>query len=262
MKKINFYVDENSYLHRMHPSTKLSLYATWFILANIAVWQTRWMMTLALFLFLWACGVPPWRYKVFLVLTGMASLSAPLLNGFWSYPEDPFLVRFWSNFGLHRNGLQKGLSFSGLYTALGMSTIAWITTTRLWEIAESPTLLGVPHIVGFVVAEVFRYMPEVGMRYLEFMDIQRTRGVSFNKGPIWTKFWLQCRLLATLIILEFTRVRSKSNALEARGFSLKRQQRPTQHILPPIPESERRLIIGTITMTLLLVVSKVVFTIV
>jgi energy-coupling factor transporter transmembrane protein EcfT len=258
MKRIRFYVPGSSFLHKLHPSTKLALYGASFVLIYLAPWQARWAILIGLVVMLWGCGVPPGRYKPFLYLTGPAAFSVPLLQGLWAGREDPFVLRLWGSFGFHRFGLEKGLAFSGLYAAIGMTTVAWLTTTQMWEVAESPTMLGVHHGIGFVVANVFRYMPEVAARYLELMDVQQTRGVRFNKGWVWERFWRQCRLLATLIVLEFSRLRTKTNALEARGFSLSRQ--PTPFILLGIPESERRAIIGAAVLVFLAFLSKLALT--
>jgi energy-coupling factor transporter transmembrane protein EcfT len=79
------------------------------------------------------------------------------------------------------------------------------------------------------------------------MDVWRTRGVNFGRGWPWVRFWLQCRLLAALLILEFSQVRTKSNAVEARGFSLHR--RATYFILPAIPRSEKVLVAAAVAVT-------------
>jgi len=258
MKRVKFYVPGSSFLHKLHPSTKLALYGACFVLIYLAPWKARWGILISLLTMLWACGIPPGKYKPFLFLTGPAALSVPLLNGLWAGVEDPLLLRLWGNFGFHRFGLEKGLSFSGLYAAIGMATVAWLTTTQMWGIAESPTMLGVHHGIGFVVANVFRYMPEVATHYLELMDVQRTRGVRFDKGFIWERFWRQCRLLATLIVLEFSRLRTKTNALEARGFSLKR--RPTPFILTEIPGKEKSVIVGAAAVVALAFLTKLVVT--
>jgi energy-coupling factor transporter transmembrane protein EcfT len=77
--------------------------------------------------------------------------------------------------------------------------------------------------------------------------VWRTRGVSFSRGLPWERFWLQCRLLAALLILEFSQVRTRSNAVEARGFSLK--HRATYYVLTPIPRSDKALmaVAGVVT---------------
>lgn len=258
MRRISFYVDGSSILHRLHPSTKLVAYLVCFIVANILPWQMRWVMLAIVFFGLWFCGVPPWRYKVILFITAVSTLTVPLLNGLWPEPGDPIIFPLWGNVGFHRQGLENGLSFSGLYGAIGISTIAWLTTTRLWEITEAPTRLGVHHAVGFGLGYIFRYIPEVAMHYLDLADVWRTRGVNFG-GWIWQRFWTQCRLTAALLILEFTAARSKAQAVESRGFSLSNKSTP--YILPPIPGSERFLIwamlVGTGIATLIRLITSI-----
>ena len=68
------------------------------------------------------------------------------------------------------------------------------------------------------------------------------------------RFWLQCRLLAALLILEFSQVRTKSNAVEARGFSL--QRRATYFILPAIPRAEKVLLGAGVAVTLAVAVAR------
>lgn len=247
MRRLSFYVGGQSWLHRLHPSTKLVVYTLLFVLTYLAPWPLRWLIGLIALVGLWACGVPPARYKFILFVTGVATLTVPLLNGLWAVEGDPLIFPLWGDFGFHRDGLITGLAFSGLYTAIGMLTIALLVTTQTWELAEAPSMLGIHHAVGFALAYAFRYMPEVGTHYLDLADVWRTRGVSFAEGWPWQRFWLQCRLLAALLILEFSQVRTKSNAVEARGFSLK--QRATYYVLQPIPRFDVALMAGLAALT-------------
>ena len=255
MRQLSFYVAGSSPLHRLHPSSKLVLYCVGWVLVSVLPWPIRWVLLALTFASLWLCGVPPWRYRVVLAITAVATLTVPLLNGLWPVAGDPLILSLWDGFGFHRDGLQTGLAFSGLYSALAMFTIAVLTTTRSWELAEAPTMLGAHHAVGFAVAYGLRYMPDVATHYLDLVDVWRTRGVNFRQGWPWQRFWLQCRLLAALLILEFSQVRAKSNAVEARGFSL--QQRPTYYILAPIPRNERLLLGAAGVLTFLVVIIRI-----
>jgi len=241
VRSLSFYVAGQSWLHRLHPSTKLVLYALAFMLTYLLPWPLRWALALLTFIGLWVCGVSPAKYRVVLFVTGVATLTVPLLNGLWAVEGDPLVVPLWGDFGFHRAGLETGLAFSGLYTAIGILTIALLATTQTWQLAEAPTMLGIHHAVGFALAYAFRYMPEVAVHYLDLADVWRTRGVSFSRGWPWDRFWLQCRLLAALLILEFSQVRTKSNAVEARGFSLK--HRATYYVLAPIPRADMGLMV-------------------
>ena len=247
MRPLTFYVAGTSALHRLHPSSKLVLYGVGFVLAYIVPWPVRWIMAIAALFGLWACGVAPSRYRIALFVSGIATLTVPLLNGLWPVDGDPLVLSLWGDFGFHRNGLETGLAFSGLYSAMAMQTIVVLATTRTWALAEALTMLGAHHAVGFALAYTFRYMPEAATHYLDLMDVWHTRGVNFASGWPWERFWLQCRLLAALLILEFSQVRTKSNAVEARGFSLHR--RATYFILPAIPRSEKVLVSAAIAVT-------------
>jgi energy-coupling factor transport system permease protein len=237
VRHVSFYIPGGSPLHRLHPSTKLVLYCAAFVLASVLPWPFRWLLLALAFSGLWLCGISPGKYRAVLAITAIATLTVPLLQGLWPVEGDPVIWPLFGGLGFHRDGLQTGLAFAGLYASMAMLTIVVLTTTRTWELAEAPTMLGVHHAVGFAMAYAFRYMPEVATRYLDLLDVWRTRGVNFNMGWPWERFWVQCRLLAALLILEFSQVRAKSNAVEARGFSL--ALRPTYYILPPIPRAER-----------------------
>ncbi len=254
MRRLTFYVAGSSALHRLHPSSKLVLYAVGFVLAYIVPWPVRWVMAVVALFGLWACGVAPSRYRVVLLVSGIATLTVPLLNGLWAVEGDPLVLSVWGDFGFHRDGLETGLAFSGLYSAMAMQTIVVLATTRTWELAEAPTMLGAHHAVGFALAYAFRYMPEAANHYLDLMDVWRTRGVNFGRGWPWERFWLQCRLLAALLILEFSQVRTKSNAVEARGFSL--QRRATYFILPAIPRGEKVLVGAAVAITLVAALAR------
>jgi energy-coupling factor transporter transmembrane protein EcfT len=240
----------------LHPSSKLVLYCLAFVLVSVLPWPVRWATLAVAFITLWACGVSPSKYRVVLAITGIATLTVPLLNGLWPVAGDPLILPITETFGFHRDGLATGLAFSGLYSAMAMLTIVVLTTTRSWELAEAPSMLGLHHAIGFAMAYALRYMPEVATRYLDLADVWRTRGVNFSQGWPWERFWLQCRLLAALLILEFSQVRAKSNAVEARGFSL--AKRPTYFILPHIPNAERIGLAVSAIVTAVVVVIRVI----
>ena len=249
-----FYVPGSSLLHVMHPSTKLVLYVIFFLLMNLLSWQVRWIVAGAVLVALWQCGVSPRKYRAFLWLTVPALLTIPIVNGLISDPGDSLMVRLVGGIGLYRQGWLRGMDFSSLYASLSISTVAWLTTTQIWEFPEALTMLGLPHMVGFVVGSILRYMPEVITHFGELTDVQRSRGVDFSSGPLWERFWKQCLLMANLLLLELSRLRTKTNALEARGFSQKR--RPTPFVVPAIPVPEKVLMSASSAAVLLLGIGK------
>ncbi len=249
-----FYVPGSSLLHVMHPSTKLVLYVVFFPLMSLLSWQIRWIVAGVAMVALWQCGVPPRRYRAFLWLAVPTLLTIPLLNGLLSNPGDTLMVRLVGGISLYRQGWLRGMDFSALYASLSISTVAWLTTTQMWEFPEALTRLGLPHMVGFVVGSILRYMPEVITHSGELADVQRSRGVDFSSGPLWERFWKQCLLMANLLLLELSRLRTKTNALEARGFSQKR--RPTPFAVPAIPVHEKILMSASSVLVLLLSIGK------
>lgn len=254
MNAYSFYKPGRSFLHRMHPSVKLVFYAAVFAITYVLPWQMQWISTGLMIVILWRSGISPWRYKGMLAIISASILTIPLFNGFW--PADDTIIFTLGPLKMHEVGLIRGLTAAGLYGAIGMSTIMLLAVTQLWEMAEAPTLLGAPKLLGFSLAYIMRYIPEVAAHALELMNVWRTRGVSFSRGPIWIRFWLQCRLLSTLLILELFQIRAKANALEARGFNPKGGQ---NFILPPLQKSDRYLIWTAVTLTVVVVIWKILF---
>lgn len=230
------YVEGSSFLHRLHPSTKLVWYFIFYFLMSLLPWQVKLVTVGTMIVVLWFCGITPKNYRTFLVLTLPTLVLYPLFRGIVSERGDPIIYQI-SRIAIHQNGLIVGLTFSSLYLALGISTVAWMTTTRLWEFPEAFTSLGFPHMVGFVIGNVLRLMPEFINHRTDLIDVQKSRGVDFDHGPIWTRFWKQCLLMANLLLLELAQLRTRNSAIEARGFSTK--QKPTVYILPEIPKREK-----------------------
>lgn len=249
MRDIKLYVPGTSFLHKMHPSTKLILYAVCFAWVLFPFpWQAKWVVLVSMFVLLWFCGITPAKYKAFVICTAPPIFTVPLLNAMWTGAEDPIILRLWGNVGIHSQGLATGLASAGTYGAAAMFTIAWLTTTQIWEVAESPTVMGANHMVGFTLGSIFRLIPETAQHCLELVDVQRTRGVRFDSGPAWDRFWKYCRVLATLIVLEFSRLQTRMHSLEARGMS--DRIRPTLFILPPLPKKELWLIRASVALTI------------
>lgn len=254
MKRIKLYVPGESWLHRIHPAVKLVLYGLVTVMVYLLPWQARWLVALVLFGLLWSCGVPPKKYKVMLILSGTATLTSPLLNGLWPTEGDRQVALLFGQVGVYEQGLERGLTFAGLYLCLAMCTFVWVTTTKLWEVAESPTALGLPHVAGFGLAYILRYIPEVAERVMWVRNIHRTRGVRFDRGPIYKRFMREATVLVMTMLYEFSLVGQKTCALQSRGFSFSNQ--PTMYILAPLERKDRSLMVGATIVVAMMAVIK------
>lgn len=264
MRHVRLHYPGTSWVHRLHPSAKLLLW----VLLTVAVASLPWRLNLVLAIVLLAAlastRVPFAHYRLFILVVIPVTVLSPLLNV--AFP-DPAMhqIAFWfplpvlhaadgaGSIGFHDapvyyEALRRGIDRDFLFGSTLILTIIVLTTTELHNLADAPTYLGVPHVVGFTIAATLRYIPEIANFILTLYDVQEARGVDFyTRSPV-INFWRRSNVLVPVLIFQLSRASRMSNAMESRGFQIGRS--PTLYALRSLTRFEKLLLyaVGAVTL--------------
>jgi energy-coupling factor transport system permease protein len=261
MRRVKLYYQADSWLHAMHPSAKVLLWVFLaFLLASLP-WRLKVPLFLALVVALWSTRVPFGHYRLIVLLALPVVVVAPLLNALWPSSESDRVVAVLPvvDWPLYYEGLRRGISRDLLIGGSTLMTIILLTTTELHDFAEAPTYLGAPHVVGFTIAAVMRYIPEVSNFLLTLYDVQEARGVDFYTRNPAVNFVRRTNILVPVLIFQLSRASRMSNAMESRGFQIGRA--PTLYALRRMTGGEKGvcLAVGLVALVVTLLRVYVVF---
>ncbi|HEV8639345.1 MAG TPA: energy-coupling factor transporter transmembrane protein EcfT [Chloroflexota bacterium] len=239
MRRVKLYHAADSWLHRLHPSAKLLLWVFLAFLLACLPWRLKVPIFLALVVALWSTRVPFNHYRLIVFLALPVMIVAPLLNALWPTSESDYVAAVIPelDWPLYYEGLRRGLSRDLLIGGSTLMTLILLTTTDLHDFAEAPTYLGAPHVVGFTIAAVMRYIPEVSNFLLTLYDVQEARGVDFYTRNPAVNFVRRTNILIPVLIFQLSRANRMSNAMESRGFQI--SGAPTLYSLRRLTESEK-----------------------
>lgn len=212
------YIPGDSYLHRLHPLTKLFVA----ILLCIVTFVTQ----NHLFLF------------SFIVLMVLASYVAGVGERAWRIAKALFqfsLVFFLLQIFFVRDGqillqlpfgvliTREGLSFSSLLMLriIGATfpLLMVLSVTSITDLSNAMVeKLGLPYPYVFVIITVVRFIPVFARDMQTIMEVQKARGVAFDtKNPL-KKISLILPLCVPLLISSVRRLHSNAISAELRGF--------------------------------------------
>lgn len=212
--RVNLYLDRGTFLHRLHPQVKLAILAATFA-SVYAVDQPLVVLpvTATLGLLLVAAGA-----------LGNARRFAPMLV---AVPIATFVV--WSLFyGYGSNAAAAVRSrFEAMEFAAGMalklesfvlSSVLFLSITRVEEFTEALRGLGVPYRVSFAVSMAFRLVPLFLGSALAVVAAQRARGLDFSRGSVFARLRRYVPVIVPVFMGALRRADAMAMALEARGF--------------------------------------------
>lgn len=105
-------------------------------------------------------------------------------------------------------------------------SMAFILSITPSELASGLHGLGVPYKICTVVSLAFRYIPDISRDYENIKVSMQARGVEMDlrKTPILKRLKQTIYILFPLIITSFDRIGNIANALDLRGYGLKKDR--------------------------------------
>lgn len=222
MKSISLYVDNGSYLTRVHPFTKLLYILT----AIVVTLLTRSFVAYVAFI---GCSI--------LLLTSGKILkkAVPLIAFSFSILITIFLIHGLFHQGninvlfqigpvkFYKEGLQYAASIGLNVLNLLLSFAVFVLTTKPAELVEEMEKRGFSSRIGYMISSVFQIIPQMTGTMKTITDAQRSRGLE-TEGKLITRMKAFLPLISPVVMSSLISTRERAIALEVRCFDSKNQK--------------------------------------
>ena len=216
MKNISLYVEQDTYLTRLHPFAKLS-----YILAAVSVpliAGSLWMfaVSIGVSLCLLVSGKIISRVFPLIALSLTIIATVFLIHGLFNRANQNVLFAL-GPLQFYREGIRyaAGIGFNILNMLLAFAV--FVLTTKPAELVEDLEQAGFSPKIGYVISSVFQIVPQMSGTMNTIMDAQRSRGLE-TEGNLITRAKSFLPLISPVVMSSLINTRERAIALEIRGF--------------------------------------------
>ncbi len=206
------YIDNNSFIHRLDPRTKIITFLLTFV-AILLFEDPVWMLpvTFLVILQLVVSGSLKnlRRIRYILIVLTISSLVLWSLFSRGVTPLFGFLTVEAFTFAIARTMLMILMISTGMIL---------ISTTRTEELVLGMIRLGMPYRVGFAISTALRLVPTIVSSTLTISQAQQSRGLNLQSGGLIARIRKFLPLLVPVFISSIRSTNIFGMALESKGF--------------------------------------------
>jgi energy-coupling factor transport system permease protein len=208
----SLYLDQNTWVHRLDPRTKMFLLVGMFALAFVFLDPLYELAVLVLVLiFGYLAKVLANLRRIWFILVTIAILTTILWSIFGSGRTPLFLF-------VEREALLYGISIALRIDITVIAGMIFLSTTRNEEVAIGLVRLGIPYRFAFAVSTALRLVPTIVATGLTIGEAQRSRGLDLESGNIIQRIRKYVPLLVPVFVSTIRSTNVFSMALESKGF--------------------------------------------
>lgn len=214
------YIDNNSFIHRLDPRTKITVFLLTFV-AILLFEDPLWMMpvTVLVLLQLVICGGLANMRRIRYILI-VLTVSSMILWNLFSSGETHL---FWF---ISLESLQFSIARTLLMILMISAGMILITSTRNEELVLGMIKMGLPYRVGFAISTALRLVPTIASSTITISQAQRSRGLDLDSGNLLERVKKFLPLLVPVFISTIRNTNIFAMALESKGFGA-RENRTT-----------------------------------
>ncbi|MEJ5257459.1 MAG: energy-coupling factor transporter transmembrane component T [Fervidobacterium sp.] len=246
MKVLSLYVENDTPVHKLAPSTKL-----WYAFSSVIIaflfsslWIGAVLLSISLLLSLVA--------KVFrhmLKLIGavlIVSLTMLFIQGMYYQGNETLVFSLWK-FHFYKEGLIHALLLILRVFNMIVSFGILILTTKPSDLVTDLVQNGLSPRFGYVLSSVLQVIPQMISTSYTIIDAQKSRGLD-TEGSVLKKLRAFFALIGPLVLSSLVEARERAVAIELRGFSIE----GTRTFVNPVVESHADRWIKMFTKTLVI----------
>ena len=219
MTRYSLYVPGDTWLHRLHPLTKLSfsLAAAVIIFGGPGGWLAALLPGLFALLVLWRAGLFRQATRTGVRLLAPVTVMLFLIHGFFSPQNQTPLLRL-GPFALGEEGVAYAALIVVRLAAVLAASLLLVFSTHPGELVQALTSAGVPHGLSYLLGSPLLLLPQIAGRVHVIQAAQQARGLETG-GSLLQRARALFPLVAPLVFSALLDVEERSLALEVRGFS-------------------------------------------
>ena len=207
------YRDVHSFLHKLDPRAKLLVMLTFFIYALMFLTRPVLLAIVFIFVLLYAAlgrALTDVRRSLGVLITiFMVTVIIWILT-----TRGPTKIVLWFSMeGLYR-GISGGLSL----VIIIITSIVFITTTKIEELTLASIRLGLQYRVAFAMSTAIRMIPLIADTASTILQAQKSRGLDVDTGSFMQKLKKYVPLMVPTIVSVIRGTTVFAMALESKGF--------------------------------------------
>jgi energy-coupling factor transport system permease protein len=222
---------EDSFIHRLHPITKLVFLVCFCILVLVMANMFFALLFLAVILALIVAARIPLRVFArkarFIIIFSIALFILQVIftdNGrilFWLIPEivpglGPFVP-------VTTLGIENGIVIACRFLCIISSSFLFVATTHPNDFAYALMQIGLPYRYGFTLITTLRFLPLFGSEFDVVRKAQVARGMEMSVKPKNLMRTIKLTFLP-LLVSGLSKVDALSISMEGRGFGINKKR--------------------------------------
>ena len=222
MKSISLYVDNGTYLTKLHPYTKL-LYVMTAIAVSVIIGNI-WGFVIFIGLSLLALTSGKVLKKTFPLITFSFTIILVIfiIHGMFYHENENVLFQIWK-LTFYKEGVLYATKIGLNVLNMLLAFAVFVLTTKPDILVEEMEKSGFSPKFGYVVSSVFQIIPEMTGTMNTIMDAQKSRGME-TEGNLLTRAKAFLPLISPVVMSSLINTRERAIALEVRGFGVKRKK--------------------------------------
>jgi energy-coupling factor transport system permease protein len=206
------YLDINSFIHRLDPRTKITVFLLTFV-AILMFENPIWMLPVAFFVILQLIVSGAFRnlrrIRYILIVLTISSMTL------WNIFAQGVTPLFWF---IELESLGFAIARTMLILLMISTGMILISTTRTEELVLGMIRMGMPYRVGFAISTALRLVPMIASSTVTIGQAQRSRGLDLDSGSLVERIRKFLPLLVPVFLSTIRSTNIFGMALESKGF--------------------------------------------
>ena len=212
------YLDNDTWVHRLHPLVRLLGMMSVFVAAFVAQRPVGLLPILVVLLGLLAwTGSLPNVYRL-RYLFGLIFIMTMAIWTLFYGPDGAPPLFVWGPIAISRTAPWFALGMALKLDTFLASGILFLSVTRIEEFAYALGRLGLPYKLGFTMTMAFRLVPVFVEAAGTVVQAQRCRGLDFDRGSPWQRARRYVPVIVPVFMGALRRADQMAMTLDARGF--------------------------------------------
>lgn len=222
MKSISLYVDNGSWLCKVHPFTKLAYIATAISVPLLVGKLSFFAIFIALSLAVLASGRLLKRVVPLIAFSFTILITIFLIHGLFNQSNRNILFSI-GPLHFYREGLLYALHIGCNVLNMLLSFAILVLSAKPSELVEELEKRGFSRRMGYIITSVFQIVPQMTGTMNTITDAQRSRGLE-TEGSLLTRAKAFLPLISPVVMSSLINTRERAVALEVRGFAAKQKK--------------------------------------
>lgn len=217
MKSISLYVDQDTFLSRMHPFTKLVYIIAVLLIPLLSGRLVMFGIMIGISLILLCTGRVIKKAMPLIAFSLTIILTVFIIQGLFDHDNTHVLFSL-GFLHFYKEGLLYALQIGLNILNMLLGFAVFVLTTQPNDLVEDLEQIGFSPRFGYMISSVFQIVPQMSSTMKTITDAQRSRGLE-TEGSLWTRMKSFIPLISPVVMNSLIDTRERAIALEVRGFN-------------------------------------------